>query len=129
LNERTTVDRGGAGLPCCIYRCIVDCALRWDQAKSETNLHERGFDFAFATLIFDGPTFEVEDHRREYGERRVVAIGVADNIHLTVVYTDRQSGQGEVLRRIISSHRSNRRERTIYQKAIKSAAPPKPGPS
>ncbi len=93
--------------------------FEWDDAKSEANLRERGFDFEFASFIFDGPTFEVEDHRKDYGERRIVAIGVADNIHVTVVYTDRQGGQGEVLRRIISAHRSNRRERTAYKKALK----------
>ena len=102
--------------------------FEWDDAKSEANLRERGFDFAFASLIFDGPTFEAEDRRRDYGERRVVAIGVADNIQLTVVYTDRQRGRGEVLRRIISSHRSNRRERTIYEKAIKRAQASESGP-
>lgn len=93
--------------------------FEWDQAKSETNLHERGFDFAFATLIFDGPTFEVEDRRQDYGERRMVAIGIADDTHLTVVYTDRQGAEAEVLRRIISAHRSNRRERAVYEKATK----------
>jgi uncharacterized DUF497 family protein len=93
--------------------------FEWDHAKSEANLHERGFDFAFATLIFNGPTFEVEDRRKNYGERRIVAIGVADGIHLTVAYTDRQSTEGEILRRIISAHRSNRRERAHYEKAIK----------
>lgn len=99
--------------------------FEWDDAKNEANV-ERGFDFAFASLIFDGPTFEVEDRRRDYGERRIVAIGVADNMHLTVVYTDRQGAQGEVFRRIISSHRSNRRERTIYEKAIKRAQATEP---
>lgn len=77
------------------------CAWRWDAAKSDANLRERGFDFEFASLIFDGPTFEVEDHRKDYGELRIVAIGVADGIHLTVVYTDRQEAEGQVLRRII----------------------------
>ena len=92
--------------------------FEWDGAKSDANLLERGFDFAFATLVFDGPTFEVEDRRKDYGERRMVAIGIADGIHLTVVYTDRQ-GRDEILRRIISAHRSNRRERTRYEKASK----------
>lgn len=93
--------------------------FEWDPAKSDENLRERGFDFAFASLIFESPTFEVEDRRKDYGERRMVAIGVADGIHLTVVFTDRQSGEEETLRRIISAHRSNRRERTIYQRATK----------
>ncbi|MCY4120104.1 MAG: BrnT family toxin [Acidobacteria bacterium] len=35
----------------------------WDERKSEANLRERGFDFAFASLIFDGATVEVEDRR------------------------------------------------------------------
>jgi uncharacterized DUF497 family protein len=65
----------------------------WNDAKREANLHERGFDFAFASLIFDGATFEVEDRRREYGERRMVALGFAEGIHLTGVYTDRSGGE------------------------------------
>lgn len=93
--------------------------VQWDTAKSDANLRERGFDFEFASLIFDGPTFEVEDRRKDYGERRVVTTGMADGIHLTVVYTDRKEGEGQLLRRIISTHRSNRRERAIYQEATK----------
>jgi uncharacterized DUF497 family protein len=91
--------------------------FEWDEAKSEANLAERGFDFEFASLIFDAATLEVEDRRKDYGERRVVAIGVADGVHLTVVYTDRQDVSGQVMRRIISARRSSRHERTIYQKA------------
>jgi uncharacterized protein len=94
--------------------------FEWDGAKSEANLLERGFDFAFATLVFDGPTLEVEDRRKDYGERRMVAIGIADGVHLTVVYTDRRSSKGdEIVRRIVSAHRSNRRERDVYEKATK----------
>jgi uncharacterized DUF497 family protein len=92
--------------------------FEWDEAKSDTNLKERGFDFAFATLIFESATVEVEDRRRDYGERRVVAIGVADGLHLTVVYTDREAQTGSVMRRIISARRSSRHERKIYEKAI-----------
>ena len=86
------------------------------EAKSETNLKERGFDFAFASLIFDGLTVEVEDRRRNYGERRVVALGIADGVCLTVVYTDREAPRAHVTRRIISARRSNRHERKIYEK-------------
>lgn len=91
--------------------------FEWDGAKSDANLEERGFDFEFASLIFDGLTVEVEDRRKNYGERRVVAIGIADGVHLTVVYTDRQNASGRVTRRIISARRSSRHERTVYQKA------------
>lgn len=101
--------------------------FEWDPAKSEANLRDRGFDFAFATLIFDSPTLEVEDRRQDDGERRVVAIGVADGVHLTVVYTDRAASSGETLRRIISARRSDRRERQIYKEATRSGAAPSSG--
>jgi len=91
----------------------------WDPAKSDENYRLRGFDFAFATLIFLGPTLEKEDRRRDYGERRTIAIGLADGLELTVVYTDRRKPNGSVERRIISARRSKRRERRAYQASLK----------
>ena len=49
--------------------------FEWDEAKSLKNLRERGFDFEFATRIFDGPRIEEEDLRKNYGERRIAATG------------------------------------------------------
>lgn len=89
----------------------------WDPAKSDANLSERGFDFEFATLVFDGPTLERLDDRQDYGELRIIAVGIADGIPLTVVYTDRAEGN-DVLRRIISARVSNRRERKAYRKVL-----------
>ncbi len=88
----------------------------WDPAKSAENLALRGFDFAFASLIFDGPTLEKPDRRKDYGEVRIVAIGLAQGLELTLVYTDRGTGAAAA-RRIISARRSNRRERKAYQAA------------
>ena len=92
----------------------------WDEEKSDVNLQDRGFDFGFASLIFDGPTLEREDTLRDYGERRIIAIGLAAGLELTVCYTDRTDASGVVDRRIISARRSNRRERKAYREAIKS---------
>jgi len=89
----------------------------WDARKSARNLRERGFDFEFATQIFDGSTLERADSRRDYGERRVIALGKAQGVALAVVYTDRAESNGEVTRRIISARKSNRREREAYKKA------------
>ena len=88
----------------------------WDEQKSTRNLRDRGFDFEFATLIFEGPTLEREDTRRDYGERRMVAIGIAQGLALTVVYTDRTE-TGAVIRRIISARLSDRHERQAYFEA------------
>jgi uncharacterized DUF497 family protein len=89
----------------------------WDRRKSAENLRIRGFDFEFATLVFEGPTLEREDQRWDYGEKRAVAIGLAQGIALTVVYTDRAEA-GVVVRRIISARQSNRRERQAYFEAL-----------
>jgi hypothetical protein len=89
----------------------------WDARKSARNLRERGFDFEFATQIFDGSTLERADSRRDYGERRVIALGKAQDVVLSVVYTDRAESNGETSRRIISARKSNRREREAYKKA------------
>lgn len=71
------------------------------------------------SLIFEGPTLEREDTRRDYGERRIIAIGLAAGLELTVCDTDRAAPDGEIDRRIISARRSDRRERQAYQEAIK----------
>lgn len=90
----------------------------WDARKSDRNLRERGFDFEFAAQVFDGPTLERIDTRRDYGERRVLAIGVADGIVVTLVYTDRAEG-GDRVRRIISARLSSRSERQAYEQAVR----------
>ena len=92
----------------------------WDPAKSNANFRDRGFDYAFAALIFEAPTLEREDTRRDYGERRIIAIGLAAGLELTVCYTDRVDVSGVVDRRIISARRSNRRERKAYREAVES---------
>lgn len=84
--------------------------FEWDDGKSAKNLRERGFGFDFATLIFEGRVLEARDDRVDYGEDRVVAIGEADGVVMTVVYTDRQDA-----RRIISARLANRKERQIWQ--------------
>jgi uncharacterized protein len=89
----------------------------WDEEKSDRNLADRGFDFAFAAVIFAGPTLERIDTRQDYGEVRRIALGIADGIPLTVVYTDRAEA-GEVVRRIISARVSSRRERQAYRQVF-----------
>ncbi len=87
--------------------------FEWDEAKSLRNLDKRGFDFEFATHVFDGDLLEHEDTRRIYGEPRVVSIGKIDGEFFVVVYTWRG-----VNRRIISARHANRRERDAYRQAF-----------
>ena len=96
----------------------------WDPAKSERNLTQRGFDFEFATQVFEATYVEFDDTRRDYGERRVVALGLADTIPLTVVFTDRVTSDGAIVRRIISARLSHRKERRRYAEVLTQASQP-----
>ena len=86
----------------------------FDEAKSLNNLRERGFDFDFAARIFENPVIEFEDNRRDYGEVRFVAIGCVNDVCLTIVYTWREHH-----RRIISARRASRKERDVYDQAVR----------
>ena len=87
--------------------------FEWNEAKSEKNLAERGFDFEYACRIFSGDIIEWDDTRRDYGERRVIAIGEVDEEVYVIVYASR-----EQVRRIISERPASRRERDAYHKAF-----------
>ncbi|MBC7563398.1 MAG: BrnT family toxin [Gemmatimonadaceae bacterium] len=99
----------------------------WDPAKSDRNLVQRGFDFEFASQLFAATYVEFDDTRRDYGERRVVALGLADGIPLTVVFTDRVAADGAIVRRIISARVSHRTERRRYAEVIQHARAPRDG--
>lgn len=83
--------------------------IEFDPAKSERNLQERGFDFAFAARVFLGRTVIIEDTRLDYGEVRMIAVGEIDGRLFKVVFTDR----GDV-RRIISAHPASRQEKRLW---------------
>ena len=82
----------------------------FDPVKSDRNLRERGFDFDFASLVFEADPVVFRDARRDYGEVRMIAIGEIERRIFKVVFTDR----GEV-RRIISAHRASRQEERIWR--------------
>jgi len=100
----------------------------WDAAKSDRNLAVRGFDFEFASQVFAETYVEFDGTRWNYGERRIVALRLADGIPLTVVCTDRVASTGAVIRRITSARLSHRKERRRYAEVIDHVPPPKPEP-
>lgn len=87
--------------------------FEWDDTKSARNYVERGFDYDHVCRMFDGDVLEREDRRRDYGERRIIAVGQIDGMLFTVVYTWRGS-----VRRIISARRADRKERHAYRQAF-----------
>jgi uncharacterized DUF497 family protein len=87
--------------------------FEWDEAKSETCLVRRGFDFAYVVHVFRDPNRLVEiDDRFDYGETRYRVPGRIDGLAFMVVYTPRRG-----VLRIISARRANRKEITRYGQA------------
>ena len=82
----------------------------WDDAKAGENVRNHGVSFALAAVAFRDP-FAVEwiDLREDYGEERIILLGVADDQLLTAVYTERA---GRI--RIISARRATRNEQDLY---------------
>ncbi len=85
----------------------------WDTAKYESNLIKHGFDFADAEIVFNGPTFTYEDDRLDYGEQRLITLGLLGPIVVSIVHTELR---GEV--RVISMRRGSKREQLIFFRNI-----------
>ena len=86
----------------------------WDRRKDRRNLTRHGIAFEDAIRIFDGPTLEKVDDRFDYREIRVHAIGIANGLEVTVIYTDVSESE----RRIISAWRAERHERAAYWQSL-----------
>ena len=79
--------------------------LTFDPAKREKTLKERGLDFEDALSVFEGTTVEMDDTRRDYGERRVICYGCLGNRLVVIGYTPRGA-----VRHVFSMRKANDRE-------------------
>jgi len=86
----------------------------WNEVKNRRNLKLHGIAFEDAVRIFEGPTVEQTDNRFDYGEHRVYAIGLVNDLEITVIYTDINVDE----RRIISAWRAEPHERRHYWVSI-----------
>ena len=79
--------------------------ITFDPAKREKALAERGLDFADAGIVFDGVTLEIEDIRKEYGEKRIICYGLLAGRMVVIGYTPRGAD-----RHVFSMRKANERE-------------------
>ncbi|MGH8563394.1 MAG: BrnT family toxin [Gammaproteobacteria bacterium] len=63
--------------------------MTYDPAKRARTLAERGLDFEDASIVFAGATLEVEDTRKDYGERRIICYGTLGGRMVVVGYPPR----------------------------------------
>jgi hypothetical protein len=80
--------------------------ITFDPVKRAKTLTERGLDFADAALIFAGITIEIEDIRKDYGEKRVICYGLLAGRVVVVGYTPRGAD-----RHVFSMRKANDREK------------------
>ena len=80
--------------------------ITFDPAKRVRTLAERGLDFEDAELVFAGTTIEIDDTRRNYGERRIICYGLLAGRIVVVGYTPRGSA-----RHVFSMRKANDREK------------------
>jgi uncharacterized DUF497 family protein len=80
--------------------------ISYDPQKRARTLSERGLDFEDSRLLFAGVTVEIEDTRRDYGERRILCFGHIEGRMVVVGYTPRGA-----VRHIFSMRKANEREK------------------
>ena len=89
--------------------------FEWDEDKNQGNIAKHGIGFERASRIFQGPTLDWIDDRDDYGEERIVSIGMIEGVLvLVVVHTDREG-----VTRIISARPAKRPERKRYDEEIR----------
>jgi uncharacterized DUF497 family protein len=84
--------------------------FEFDPRKNRANVAKHRIDFATAARMWEDYVFEREDARRDYGEKRVIALGTIDGRVFLIVYTWRGSK-----RRLISARRANNDEQQVYR--------------
>jgi uncharacterized DUF497 family protein len=82
----------------------------WDEAKNRSNRAKHGLDFADAEQIFAGRCVSFIDDRFDYGENRLVTLGMLAGRVVVMAHAPR----GLEVPGMISVRKANRREQKIY---------------
>ncbi len=88
--------------------------FEWDENKNLSNIEKHGIDFNDAIYIFDKQIISKEDIRKDYKEKRWIAIGLLNEHIVVIIYTIRNKSI-----RIISVRLANRNEKNRYYETFK----------
>ena len=84
--------------------------FEWSEDKRAANLENHGVDLVFAALIFEGPVLTQVDDRNDYGETRLISVGLIDGEAYVVVRTKRDDDT-----RLISAWKGGRKAYGRYK--------------
>lgn len=85
----------------------------WDEAKNRENLSKHGLSFEDAEQVFAGRYVTFADDRFDYGEERLITLGLLAGRLVVIAHVMRDEGT-----RIISMRKGNRREQKVYQERL-----------
>jgi len=85
----------------------------WHETKREANLKDHGLDFVDASEVFAGATFTYRDDRFEYGEERLVTLGLLRGMVVSIVHTETPSRI-----HLISFRKATKHEQAIFFKNL-----------
>ena len=81
----------------------------WTESKRRSNLAKHGLDFADAKKVFAGPMVLFEDRRTDYGEQRMIGIGLLGALVVLVVHVE----SDETIH-VISMRKATHNETNLY---------------
>ena len=90
-----------------------DDQFEWDDRKAARNARQHGVTFEVARLAFADPRAIDRLDLDETGEDRMLLTGLANNVLLTVCFTER----GRRIR-IISARKATKREQDDYNRQV-----------
>ena len=79
--------------------------ITFDPVERDWTMAHRGLDFAEAAEVFAGPVFEAPDSRRDYGEQRIITVGLLRGRMVVIGWTPR----GDV-RHVFTMRKASERE-------------------
>ena len=88
--------------------------FEWDEDKNLANIRNHRIDFADVPPLFDGPMVVRLDTRRDYGEDRLIGIGLLHNAIIVVVFVERKPDKS----RLVSARKATRHERERFQEEV-----------
>ena len=96
-----------------IAAMVKNMHFEWDEEKRKTNIHKHGFDFRDAWKVFKSPLLVGLDDRYDYGEERLIGIGMLEGRFVVVIFTETDDAI-----RIISMMKALSHEKKRYQQYL-----------
>ena len=87
--------------------------FEWDEVKRRRVIKERGVDVLYAAQIFEGEVLTRVDDREDYGEVRLISLGMVDEECFGVIHTLRRG-----VTRLITAWKGGRDDRSHYEAGI-----------